>query len=93
MHAFTPTAAAAALLWRRRTGGRVVFTCVEVLDRAALADRRLRLRLLTDAVERSDALVAASEPARAALERWMAVDAPVLDPADAEGHARLYAAL
>jgi hypothetical protein len=86
-HAFSPPDAAAALLRRRAP---VVFTCVETLGRDRLADRRLRLALLRRAVEESDALVAPGEPAAAALARWLAVDARVLAPDDAEGHLHLY---
>ena len=92
-HAFTPSDAAAALFWRRRTGRPVVFTNVEPLTRASVADRRLRARLLADAVEQSDVVVAASDDAREGLRRWMAVDAPVLSSDDAGAYAQLYAAL
>ena len=93
VHAFTVPDAAAALAWGRLTGRPVVFTCVEVLDRSRLADRRLRRQLLCAATARSHAILAASEPARAALERWLMVDAPVVDPGDAAAHARLYGTL
>jgi hypothetical protein len=92
-HAFTATDAAAALAWRRLLGGAVVFTCVAPLDRSTVADRRLRLQALRAAVEDTDAVRAADDSASAALERWMAVDAPVLGLADATAHAELYAAL
>ncbi len=91
-HAFTAVDAAAAQAWRRLGGGRVVFTCRETLDRSGVADRRLRLATLSRAVERSDAVAAASEPVRASLLRWLAVDAPVVDPGDAAAQLRLYAA-
>jgi Glycosyltransferase Family 4 len=89
-HAFTPPGVLGALLWRRFGGGAVVFTCAETLARARLADRRLRLRTLAAAVERSDAVVAPDEASRTALLRWMAVDAPVLGSGDAGAHVRLY---
>jgi hypothetical protein len=89
-HAFSAPDAKAALAWARRTGGPAVFTCVETLTRESLADRRLRLRLLTAAVERSDAVIAPSVDAVAALRRWMATDALLLEPADATAHERLY---
>ena len=92
-HAFTAPDAAAALFWKRRTERPVVFTCVEALSRATVADRRLRVRLLSDAVEHSDVVVAASAEARDGLLRWMAVDAPVIDTADGAAYARLYASL
>lgn len=87
-HAFSPADAAAALLARRAP---VVFTCAETLDRARVADRRLRLALLRRAVEQSDAVTAVDAPAREALARWLALDVPVLAPGDADGYARLYA--
>jgi hypothetical protein len=89
-HAFTPVDAAAAQAWRRLGGGRVAFTCRETLDRSAVADRRLRLAALSRAAERSDAVAAASEPVRESLLRWLAVDAPVVDPGDAAAQLRLY---
>jgi hypothetical protein len=89
-HAFSAPDAAAALLWRRASGRPVVFGCREVLDRAAVADRRLRLRLLIAAVDGTDAVVATAPEVREALLRWMAVDAPVIEPRDGAAHARLY---
>lgn len=93
VHAFTAEDAAAARAWRRRTGGPVVFTLTETLDRDRVADRRLRLRFLTAAVERSDAVIVPDEQARAALRRWLAADAQVVAPADAGAHLELYEAL
>jgi len=91
-HAFSAPDAAAALAWRRLGGGAVVFTCAEELRRERLSDARLRLALLQAALEDSDALAVATEAGRAALRRWMALDAPVLEPRDAAGHEALYAA-
>jgi len=88
--AFSPAGALGALAWRRLTGGPVVFTCTEVLDRARVADRRLRLRALSAAAEDSDAVLAADEAVRAALRRWLAVDAPVAARDDAGARDRLY---
>jgi hypothetical protein len=88
--AFSPAAAVGALGWRRLTGRPVVFTCTEPLERGGLADRRLRLRTLAAAVEDSDALLAADEATRAALRRWMAVEAPVAGPQDTATRERLY---
>ena len=90
VHAFDVVAATAALVWGRRSGAPVVCTFVEALDRGTVADRRLRLRLLTAALEESDAVLAANAAARAGLLRWAAVDSPVVQPADATGHERLY---
>lgn len=89
-HAFSPAAAAAAHAWRRVTGRPVVFTCTEVLDRGNVANARLRLALLRAAVEDSDAVLAASEPVRAGLDRWMALDPAVPAAADVAVHVDLY---
>ena len=89
-HAFSATDALAARAWRRAGGGPVVCTCVEVLDRGRLADRRQRARLLAASLEDSDALATASEDARAALWRWMAIEAPVAAPDDVAAHEALY---
>jgi hypothetical protein len=86
-HAFSHLDALAARLWR---GGPAIFTCAEPLGRAELANRRLRLRLLGGAFEGTDALVAPTEEARAALWRWLAVEARVLEAGDAAAHERLY---
>lgn len=93
VHAFSPPDALAALAWRRRTGGLVIFTCTDTLGRHNLADRRLRLHAVSRAVEDSDALIAANEEVRAALDRWMAADADVMGPGDGAAHLRLYSDL
>jgi hypothetical protein len=90
VHAFGAPEAAAALAWRRLRPRPVVFTCVEVLDRSTVADRRLRLRLLTAALEQTAAVTAASEEAGEGVARWFAIDAPVLAPDDAAEYAALY---
>ena len=89
-HAFDPVAATGALVWGRGSGLPVVATFVDALDRATVANTRLRLRLLSAAIEESDAVIAASADARSALLRWAAVDAPVVRPGDASGHEALY---
>ena len=89
-HAFSVPDAVTALTWRRLVGRPAVFTCIEPLDRDRLADRRLRLWLLQRAVQDSDALVAATEESRAALARWLALDAQVIASGDAAGYERLY---
>lgn len=89
-HAFTAPDAGAAHVWRRATRGPAVFTCIEALERGTLANGRLRLSLLTRAVEESDAVTAASEEVRGAMERWLAHTPPVLPAADAAGYERLY---
>ena len=90
VHAFTPLDTVSALVWRRRTARPVVFTCVDPLGRENVADRRLRLWSLRRALEESDALLAADSGVRASLERWAAIDAPVLDARDGAAHERLY---
>lgn len=90
VHAFSAADALAARLWRRRVGGPVLFTCAETLARDRLSDRRLRLRLLSSAVEDSDGVLVPTEEARTALRRWLAVEAPVVEPGDGAAHVRLY---
>lgn len=90
VHAFSAPDALAARLWRRRVGGPVVFTCAETLGRDRLADRRLRLRLLGAAVEDSDGVLVPTEEARAALWRWLAAEAPLVDPREGVAHERIY---
>lgn len=89
-HAFSPQDALAGTLWRRLVGRPTVFTCLETLTRDRLADRRLRLWLLRHAVEGSDMVIAPSVEGGEALWRWMALDAPVIDPRDAGAHERAY---
>lgn len=89
-HAFSVPDALSARLWRRLTGGPALLTCTEPVTREGVADRRLRLSLLGHAVEESDAVIAPTEPARAALSRWLAVDAELIDAADARTHVQLY---
>jgi len=89
-HAFSAVDAAAALRWKRATGAPVVFTCMEALSRSRLADRRLRLLLLSGAIEDSDAVITPSESVREALLRWMAADASVIAPSDGVNHLALY---
>jgi Glycosyltransferase Family 4 len=90
VHAFSPPDALAARAWRRVTHKPVVVTTLEVLERAHLADRRLRLTLLRASVEDADAVLAAGDQARDALWRWMTVEAAVVDPRDGAAQARLY---
>ena len=87
-HAFSVADAAAALRWKHATGRPVVFTCLEPIARAGLADRRLRLRLFGAAIEQSDAVVVPDEPAREQLLKWMAAEAIVID--DVSHHQHLY---
>src|SRR3954451_6841679 len=89
-HAFTPSDAVAALEWRRRGGGPVVFTCRDTLSRANVADRRLRLSFLRCATEEPDAVLAATPEVAASMRRWLAIEAPVLAEPELE---RLYGEL
>ena len=89
-HAFDMVAATAALVWGRRSGTPVVCSFAEALDRRSVADRRLRLRLLSVTLEEADAVLAANADARAGLLRWTAVDARIASPADAPTHERVY---
>jgi hypothetical protein len=93
VQAFTPEDAWIALTWRRRSGLPVVFTAAEPVGRDSLADRRLRLRLVQDAFEASDAVTAVSDDVAATVARWLAVDARVIAPGDGAGHAGLYSDL
>lgn len=87
VHAFSAVDAAAARCWRRLRGGPVVFTPTAPPGRDTVSNRRLRLRLLADAVELSDAVTAPDESVRDATWRWLAVEPRVVDP---DGVARLY---
>ena len=89
-HAFSAPDAMAALAWRRARGGAVVFTSAQPLERANVANGRLRLATLTRALDDPDAVLAADEEVRASVERWFALSLTVLSPADAEAHERLY---
>lgn len=91
--AFSAIDAEALLQWRRITGRPVVFSSAEPLVRQRLADRRLRLRLVSRAVSQSDAVVACTLAAQAALGRWLGVQAEHLEPGDAAGHEQMYRAL
>lgn len=92
VHAFSVADAAGARLWSRLTGGTMAFTCREVVSRATVADRRLRLALLRYAVGPEGTVLAASAEAASALARWLAVEATVLAPGDAAAHTAFYRA-
>ena len=79
-HAFYATDAAAAIRWARRRTRPVVFSYMGVPQRDVLAGRRLRLRLILDAVRETDAVLALSEAAAAAMRRWLGVDPRVIYP-------------
>jgi Glycosyl transferase 4-like domain len=88
--ALSPQDALAALLWRRRGGGAVVFSPAEPPRRETLADRRLSLRLAERALDDSDAVVALTDEARDAFSRWLALDVPLIEAGDAARWERLY---
>jgi glycosyltransferase involved in cell wall biosynthesis len=79
-HAFYPSDAAAALRWARREGRPALFSYMGIPQREVLASRRLRMRLLVEAVTRSDAVLALSDAAAAAMRRWLGVDPRVIHP-------------
>jgi hypothetical protein len=87
VHSFSPADAAVARAWRRAHGGPIAFTCLIPPTRENVSSRRLTLRLLEAALERSDAVLAADDEVRAAMWRWLAVDTEALAPAD---HVALY---
>lgn len=93
VYAWSSVDTTAALVWSRLTGRPTVFAPAEAPARERLADRRLRLWTIVRALEHSDAVIAPSVEVRQALDRWLAVDAPVVEPLDAPGHERLYAEL
>lgn len=86
-HAFSPADAWAT---RRCGAALTVFTCRDPVDRANVADRRLRLVLLSGAVEGCDEVVVPDSARRAALERWFAHESTVLGETDSAGHEELY---
>lgn len=97
VHAFSPANALAtrgARLAVRGGGAPVaVLTFPAPVERAGLADRRLRLATLERAIAGADAVLAGDEEVAASLRRWLTIEARVLAPGDAAGHAALYAEL
>jgi glycosyltransferase involved in cell wall biosynthesis len=79
-HALYPTDGAAAARWSARTGRPAVLSYMGIPHRAALANRRLRVRLTLEAVEGAAAVVALSGFARDAFARWLGVEARVIPP-------------
>jgi glycosyltransferase involved in cell wall biosynthesis len=78
--AFYPTDALAAVRWAERSGRPAVFSYGGLPDRAVLADRRHKLRILERAVRGSAAVVTSSRTAAEAMRRWMGVDARPIYP-------------
>jgi hypothetical protein len=89
-HAFSPADAYASFRWRARTYRPVVFTCTEVLHRSSVADSRLRLQLLSGAVEQADAVTVETDVAHAALSRWMAIQALLVGEPRSDVYAKVY---
>jgi phosphatidylinositol alpha-mannosyltransferase len=79
-NAFYPTDALAALRWRERSRRPVVFSYGGLPDRAVLADKRHKLRILERAIRGSDAVVTSSRTAAVAMERWFGVKARAIYP-------------
>ena len=63
-----------------RSGTPTIFSHMGIPHRAAIANRRARLRLTTEAVEGARAVTALSEHARDAFHRWLGVEARVIHP-------------
>ena len=92
-HAFSAPDALAARLWRSAVGRPVAFTPVEPMTREFLSDRRLRMRLVEQAVERSDTVITPSAEVRAGLRRWFALEALEIAPDDALALVEAYRAV
>ena len=76
VQALQPGDAVAAL----RTGTPTIFSHMGIPHRAAIANRRGRMRLTLEAVEGARAVTALSEHARDAFQRWLGVQATVIPP-------------
>jgi glycosyltransferase involved in cell wall biosynthesis len=79
-HAFYVTDGAATARWGKRTGKPTVFSYMGLPERPALANRRLRLRLVTASVYENDAVVVLSHAAAAGMEHWLGVRPRVIYP-------------
>lgn len=78
--AFFPTDAAAAVRWAARSGRPAVFHYGGIPTRPVLASRRLRLRLLTEALYGADAVVVDSQAAASGMRRWFGIEPRVINP-------------
>ena len=63
-----------------RTGTPTIFSHMGIPHRAAIANRRARMRLTLEAVRGAAACTALSEHARDAFDRWLGVEAHVIPP-------------
>jgi len=79
-HAFYPTDALAAARWGRRRGRPSVLSYMGIPHRRSLANRRRRAEVTVRAFERCDAVVALSEAAASACERWIGERPLVIAP-------------
>ena len=77
--AFFATDALAAVRWARRTGRPAVFHYGGLPSREVLAARRLRLRILQEALRGASAVVVYSQTAAQAMRRWFGVEARVIN--------------
>jgi hypothetical protein len=92
-HAFSPVDALAAVAWARRGRRAAVLTLTEPLRRATIADTRWRLATLERALGGAGAVVAANEEVRESARHLLALDLPVLAPADGAANRALYGRL
>ncbi len=76
VQALQPGDAVAAI----RTGTPTIFSHMGIPHRAAIANRRARLRLTVEAVRGARAVTALSEHAREAFRHWLGVEAEVIHP-------------
>jgi glycosyltransferase involved in cell wall biosynthesis len=79
-HAHYPTDAVAAGRWAAATGRPAVFTYHGIPQREVLASRRLRMRVLEEALAAPDAIVVSSRAAADAMQRWLGVRAEPIHP-------------
>jgi glycosyltransferase involved in cell wall biosynthesis len=79
-HAHFPTDALVATRWATRVGKPSIFTYHGNPERAVLASRRGRMRLLAEVLGESDAVVVSSRSAADGLHRWFGRDARVIYP-------------
>ena len=79
-HAVAPPDALAGLRWRRVSGRPVVLSYMGIPDRQGLTEFRRRMQTTSRAAAGADAVVALSQYAADAFDRWLGVDARVIHP-------------